>query len=204
MELVVISSVDVSSSKEIEIMKDLFEAGLQTFHLRRPGYDYQKMKEYIQRIPEEFHDRLVIHSHHKLAKKFNLKGIHLPSKIRKSAFKFWKIRRFILAKKPNLKVSTSLHHLSHLDDFNPTFNYVFLSPIFDSISKKDYQSGFNEFTLKKGLEKSSYAVFALGGVEVDNIDKVREYGFVGAALVGSIWTATDPVKAFLQIKEKCK
>ena len=203
MKIIVISSVDVSSSKEIEIMKGLFEAGLQTFHLRRPNYDFQKMKEYLQRIPAEYHNRIVIHSHHKLAKKFDLKGIHLPSKIRKSRFKFWLIKRFIIAKKPHLKVSTSLHHLTHLDDFNPIFNYVFLSPIFDSISKKDYQSGFNEFTLRKGLEKTKYSVYALGGVEATNLNKVKDYGFAGAALVGSIWTAPDPVQAFKEVLEKC-
>jgi thiamine-phosphate pyrophosphorylase len=162
------------------------------------------MKDYLSRIPEEFHNRIVIHSHPKLALKFNLKGIHLTSKIRKSKFKFWYVKRFVVAKKKQLTVSTSLHHLTHLDSYDPLFNYVFLSPIFDSISKKDYQSGFNEFTLKKGLERTKYSVYALGGVELANIQKVKEYGFAGVALVGSIWTAADPVQAFKEIKEKCR
>ncbi len=204
LKIAVISSTEISSTKEIELMKKLFEEGLTLFHLRRPTYDYKRMKDYLSRIPEEYHNRIVIHSHHKLALKFNLKGIHLTSKIRKSKFKFWYVKRFVVAKKKQLTVSTSLHHLAHLDSFDPLFNYVFLSPIFDSISKKDYQSGFNEFTLKKALEKSKYTVYALGGVELENIEKVNDYGFSGVALVGSIWTAKYPVQAFKEIKEKCR
>ena len=204
LKIAVISSAEISSTIEIEIMKKLFEEGLNIFHLRRPTYDYGGMKDYLSRIPEEYHNRIVIHSHPKLALKFNLKGIHITSKIRKSKFKFWYVKRFVLARKKQLTVSTSLHHLSHLDSFDPVFNYVFLSPIFDSISKKDYQSGFNEFTLSKGLERTKYTVYALGGVELANISKVKDYGFAGVALVGSIWTAADPIKAFKEIKEECR
>ena len=203
MKIILISSSEVSSTKEIEIIKNLFDAGLETFHLRRPSYDLGRMQQHLMSIPQEYHNRIVLHSHLKLAKKFNLKGIHLTSKIRKSKFQFWKIRKFILAKKPYLTVSTSFHNLSHLDDYDPVFKYVFLSPIFDSISKKDYQSGFNEFTLKKGIERTKYSVLALGGVELKNIDKVKEYGFSGVALVGAIWTSIDPVQTFKEIQEKC-
>ncbi|MFZ9847652.1 MAG: thiamine phosphate synthase [Flavobacteriales bacterium] len=204
LKIAVISSTEISSTKEIELMKKLFDEGLNIFHVRRPNYNYKKMKDYLSRIPEEYHNRLVLHSHPKLALKFNLKGIHITSKVRKSKFKFWFVKRFVVAKKKELTVSTSLHHLTHLDNFDPLFNYVFLSPIFDSISKKDYQSGFNEFTLRKGLERTKYSVYALGGVELANIDKVKEYGFSGVALVGSIWTAKDPIQAFKEIKEKCR
>jgi len=204
LKVIVISSTEISSSQEIEMMKKLFAEGLDTFHIRRPTYDYKKMKDYLSRIPEEYRNRIVIHSHPKLALKFNLKGIHLTSKTRKSKFKFWYIKKFVVAKNRRLTVSSSLHHLAHLDSFDPLFNYVFLSPIFDSISKKDYQSGFNEFTLKKGLERSKFTVYALGGVELENIEKVKEYGFAGVALVGSIWTATDPIQTFKEIKEKCR
>jgi thiamine-phosphate pyrophosphorylase len=204
LKIVVISSTEISSSQEIEMMKKLFAEGLETFHLRRPMYDYKKMRDYLTRIPEEFHNKIVIHSHPKLALKFNLKGVHVTSKVRKSKFKFWYLKRFVISKKRQLTVSTSLHHMSHLDQVDPIFNYVFLSPIFDSISKKDYQSGFNEFTLKKALEKTKYSVYALGGVELNNIDKVKEFGFEGFALVGAIWTSKTPMEDYRAIKQKCQ
>ncbi len=204
MKVVVISSTEISSSREIELMKQLFNEGLETFHLRRPTYDYKKMRDYLNRIPEEFHNKIVIHSHPKLALKYNLKGIHVTSKVRKSKFKFWYLKRFVINKKRHLTVSTSMHHMSHLDQADPIFNYVFLSPIFDSISKKDYQSGFNEFTLRKALEKTKYSVYALGGIELKNIDKVKEYGFAGCALVGAIWTSKEPIESFKEILQKCR
>ena len=71
-------------------------------------------------------------------------------------------------------------------------------------SKKDYQSGFNEFTLRKALEKTKYSVYALGGIELKNIDKVKEYGFAGCALVGAIWTSKEPIESFKEILQKCR
>ena len=42
-------------------MKKLFEEGLNIFHLRRPTYDYGGMKDYLSRIPEEYHNRIVLY-----------------------------------------------------------------------------------------------------------------------------------------------
>jgi len=195
MELVLISP-QTSVSDETDKVIQLFKSGLEVFHLRKPHYSKEKMINYIEKIPSQYHNRIMIHSFPGLALKYDLRGIHLTSATRKFKFKMWKIKIFVKGKKPNLMVSTSYHKLSDLDVYNPLYNYVFLSPIFDSISKKDYQSGFNEFSLKKSIEKTKYKVFALGGVDLSNISKTKEYGFKGCALLGGIWTGEDPIATF--------
>jgi thiamine-phosphate pyrophosphorylase len=42
-------------------------------------------------------------------------------------------------------------------------------------------------------------VIALGGINEDNIQLVKQAGFSGAAVLGAIWQADDPVTAFLNI-----
>ncbi|MCX6180618.1 MAG: thiamine phosphate synthase [Bacteroidetes bacterium] len=203
MQLVLISP-QISVDSEIEKVIALFELGLEVFHIRKPNYSKDKLIRYIEKIPAQYHNRIMVHSHPGLALKFNLRGIHLTSATRKMRFKMWKIKFFVKRKKPDLKVSTSFHKLSDLDAFNPLYNYVFLSPVFDSISKKDYQSGFNEFSLKKALDRTKYNVFALGGVNVSNISKAKEFGFKGGALLGGIWTEKDPVETLIQSLNVCK
>ena len=50
LKIAVISSTEISSTKEIELMKKLFDEGLNIFHLRRPAYDYKKMKEIYSKL----------------------------------------------------------------------------------------------------------------------------------------------------------
>ena len=67
--------------------------------------------------------------------------------------------------------------------------YAFLSPIFDSISKKGYQSGFSKEELIMHRDNGSIhqGVVALGGVSEDNLDEVAEMGFGGVAMLGDFW-----------------
>jgi len=103
---------------------------------------------------------------------------------------------------PDIEVSTSLHLINSIMRYNPEYNYVFLSPIFDSISKVGYKNTFSEITLRDALKKTKYEVVAMGGVNYDVLDKVKEYGFKGFALLGSIWTNPDPVGEYKRVAEK--
>jgi thiamine-phosphate pyrophosphorylase len=49
------------------------------------------------------------------------------------------------------------------------------------------------------LERST-AVFALGGVTAGKLARVRALGFDGAAVLGAVWQAADPVAAFLALQ----
>ena len=83
---------------------------------------------------------------------------------------------------------------------------IFLSPIFDSISKEGYKSNFSDrmhaFTqLKPELMTAIKGknVIALGGVDEDKIELVKKVGFAGAAMLGAIWNSKNPVDKFVKI-----
>lgn len=197
---IILFSPTKSVPNEIATLNCLFQEGLAIYHLKKPSYSVKKLRAYLDQIPSEFHNRIVLHSHHELIKKYHLRGIHFPAKDRQKKFKFWWKTRRVKNKYPWLTISTSYHTLRQLENYNAVYSYVFLSPIFDSITKKDYQSGFNVFSLSGILKNNHYNVVALGGVDPDKIPIVQKVGFYGCALLGCIWTNPDPLKVFNEVK----
>ena len=70
-----------------------------------------------------------------------------------------------------------------------TSDYLFLSPIFDSISKEGYRSAFTPAVLREAAARGLLGerVAALGGVRPELLPTLRDLGFGGAALLGCIW-----------------
>ena len=66
---------------------------------------------------------------------------------------------------------------------------MFLSPIFDSISKDDYPAAFNEEELRSAAKQNiiDKKVIALGGVTYENIHLLKQYNFGGAVILGDLW-----------------
>jgi thiamine-phosphate pyrophosphorylase len=195
----IILSPERTLKNETMLLRGLFEEGLELFHLRKPAYSYEQLKKYLNEIPEKFHSRIIIHSHYRLLDEFGLKGIHLTENSRKDPG----VLRFIRKKKPR-HISTSFHTLSAFRRSKRTYVYVFLSPVFDSISKKGYRSRFDLSLLRKELPvlRKKQKILALGGITEKNIKSVRDTGFAGAAMLGQIWENKRPVENFRRLKRR--
>lgn len=204
MKIIVISQQSQLEIEPYQVVK-MFDLGLQTFHLRKPKFSTNQLKKYIDLIPKKYHNRIVIHSHHKLALKYPLKGVHITKvhKKRPIRTKFTLFR--LKLKNKHISVSTSANKFSTLIEGSDSYyyDYVLLSPIFDSHSNK-YHSGFTEQTLKNNIPKSQFDIIARGGIDINTIDKVNELGFRGAALYTGLWKQPDPVLYFSQIINKCR
>ena len=72
-------------------------------------------------------------------------------------------------------------------------DYVFLSPVFDSISKLNYHANYTPEEIRKAHKAGiiDKKVIALGGIDTDNIRQVKNYGFGGAAILGALWNKFD-------------
>jgi thiamine-phosphate pyrophosphorylase len=193
MFLLLVISPEKDHRKEIEIIASLFDEGLKTLHLRKPSFTEEKLRSYLQKIPKKFHKRIVIHSHYNLTDEFNLKGVHLPEKERKL-----KTRNVY----PKI-ISTSFHTTTEILKSRKKYDYVFLSPIFDSISKKGYKSNFTSEELNLLLKKRKN-VIALGGINPKNIKTTTQIGFTGAAVLGYLWKSKDSVTAYKELVSKIK
>ncbi len=175
MKLIIISTENFFDG-EIEILCHLFDAGLSVFHLRKPQCSEDELRCFLEKVPKEFHHRVVLHEHFSLLDEFDLKGIHLNR------------RNPILYEKRGITISKSCHTIEELHCIDD-FDYVFLSPIFDSISKKGYRKAFSHEELLRAKEENiiNEKVIALGGIMPENIAEIKSYGFGGVAILGGIW-----------------
>lgn len=202
MKLIVISSSDKKNEDEPAIVTQLFENGLKYFHLRKPGCTYKYLEEYIKRIPEKYRGQVVIHSHFSLVLKYKLKGIHFNRRKRKKSWKRRFMTWYYRFRKPNISITTSFHNLATLYDDDYQYDYVFLSPIFDSITKSGFQSAFTKNNLAQAMARSKHKIEAFGGVDIGKLDSCLDMKFDGVVLSGCLWQSQTPVENFKAIKHK--
>jgi len=94
------------------------------------------------------------------------------------------------------------HSLAELHEYKEAFQYAFLSPIFDSISKIGYKSPYQLDEVKRTLHTTKHKIIALGGIDENKIDIVKDVGFYGIAVLGAIWQHQNPVEKFKRIQVK--
>jgi thiamine monophosphate synthase len=84
------------------------------------------------------------------------------------------------------------------------YDYVFLSPVFDSVTKSGYQSSFSQHNLAVALMKTKHKIMALGGIHPNRFDSIKEMGFAGMVLSDALWNSPDSVNLFKTALEKLK
>ncbi|GAB3638903.1 thiamine phosphate synthase [Hymenobacter arcticus] len=183
---------------EPRLLTELLAQGVPRLHLRKPGWPAGQVAALIEALPPQFRARLVLHGHPELVRSYQLDGLHLTT-----AGRLATARRPALL--PGQTLSTSFHSLAEISRHRRRYDYVFLSPIFDSISKVGYARAFELTEVRAFLQKlagrAGYRpqVLALGGVDSQNISLVQEAGFAGAAVLGCVWGSADPVRAWQQL-----
>jgi thiamine-phosphate pyrophosphorylase len=188
-----------SLPNEPRLLTELLAQRVERLHLRKPGWSASQLEALIQELPAHYYSRLVLHAYPHLVRQYQLGGLHLTGNQRAAT----KRRPALL---PGQTLSTSYHSLAEISQHRRHYDYVFLSPIFDSISKEGYGSNFDlaevATFLRKLAARPGYCrqVLALGGIETQNINLVQEAGFAGAAVLGTIWQSADPVAAWQQLR----
>lgn len=166
---------------ESSVIPHLLQLGVDLVHIRKPSATSEQMALLLDSLPTWCYDQLVVHDCLELANKYNLKGVHLNR------------RNHTVPDNFKGSVSMSCHSLEEVEIKKDMADYVFLSPIFNSISKNGYNSAFSKEELHNAMKQGTIdkKVIALGGVSLANIETVKDLGFGGAALLGDIWYRTE-------------
>ena len=161
---------------EASFLHRLFVHGVDIVHLRKPGATAEECARLLDDLTSDDRRRIVIHDFFELAEPYGLKGIHLNA------------RRSTVPDGYEGHVSRSCHSLEEVKRYKDACDYVFLSPIFDSVSKQGYASAFTDATLRQASEDGviDHKVIALGGVTPDKISYLRQLNFGGAAMLGCV------------------
>lgn len=174
----IVITLPVAIADEGRLISQLLMRGdVDLVHIRKPDMGLQEMERVILSVPEELHSRLVLHDHFALAERYGLYGVHLNSR-NPTPPASW-----------GGSVSRSCHSMTETAQCKDRYDYVSLSPIFDSISKKGYMAAFTHNDISEAAASGiiDHKVFALGGVTFDRLDEVRAMGFGGAMILGDAW-----------------
>lgn len=163
--------------EEDKIITALFEEGLDILHLRKPETPAMYSERLLTLIPQKYHKRIITHEHFYLQEEFSLMGIHLNTRNPKEPHDY------------SGHISCTCHSLDEVRNKKHFYDYLFLSPIYNCITKTGVTSGFTAEELRQA-EKSKIIdskVMALGGITSDNILEIKDYGFGGAVIMGGLW-----------------
>ena len=192
------------NDNELAAVIQMFEAGLETLHVRKNRFSTKELDNYISQIPKHFHNRIIIHSHHKLALKYDLKGFHFTSMHLKKKFRLWINTKFIYLRKPRLIKTISFRRPNDLYLPQPVkTDYCFLGTMFHNVSGELY-SGFYPEVVEAANAKSGMKIIARGGVSDKSIGLAHQLGFYGVALYGHLWKSTSPYNKYLEFIRYCK
>ena len=191
--LIVISAEKCIENEESQL-KSMFDAGLETLHIRKPEVSFGELKTWLENFEPGYRSKMVLHQHHELAREFVLKGIHLPEYFRANLKE--NLDDYITSfQQEKFTVSTSVHQKEMLSE-TLNFDYCFLSPVFNSISKTGYSGK------KFHINDIQQHVIALGGIDSAKIPLAYNMGFSGAAVLGAVWQQEDPTHSFIKIQQQ--
>ena len=193
MEVILISSPS-KKKNEVSTIRRIFEMGLSRFHVRKPDWSLDEVRKFLDEFPDECIERTVIHRRPELLSEYPFAGYHLSSKEQ------------YLAKEVDGTISRSFHQLDELITSQEKLDYVFLGPIFDSVSKQGYNSAFpaselrSFFVDRRKLRVDLPRIVALGGIVPEKVRVSLSLGFDGVAALGGVWGSRYPQKAFMRYR----
>ncbi|MFT6922224.1 MAG: thiamine-phosphate pyrophosphorylase [Crocinitomicaceae bacterium] len=176
-------------NSELTLLNQLFEAGLECFHLRKPEKNYEEHCAFLDQIDSKYHNRIVLHLFHELVNTYNLKGIHFQEQKRRDSLDV-PSNYFRGLSMYGKTISSSFHEPKDIEKCEFEFDYHLLSPVFNSISKEGYEGrGFNVAHINKWI-------IGMGGASTTNLGEFTKLGFNGVAVLGGIWNSSSPVQDF--------
>lgn len=196
-KMIVVLSPTGTVKDEQKIVCELFRAGLQVYHLRKPRWSQEKITEWVNSLPHEYRSRIVLHQFPKLVSRLELGGFHLSPDMPEPGDEAGEL-------------SAQCASYSDIVRIGGDCRYVMLGPIFrpagtdsrpslpPARTPQEYAAIVKYWHQNGGDAK----VFAFGRIHAGNVHLCKKLGFDGIAVVSAIWNAkTDPVKAF---KALCK
>ena len=163
--------------EEDKILSSLFDEGLDNLHLYKPGSSPMYSERLLTLLSEDYHKRITVHDNFYLQEEYKLKGIHIEDETSPAPQGY------------KGHISRTCTHLDQLKEAKRHADYVFLKYIGDSQSEPDCKASFTPQQLEEAARKGliDRHVYALGGMNLDNVKLAKDLGFGGIVICGDIW-----------------
>ena len=158
---IIVFTLDEIYPKEAQIIALLLENGVDRIHIRKSSFNIAEGLLY--EIPSKYYSKISVHYHYNLLKRFKGIGFHMS---KKQQINDLDEINTVLKSSFNDLISNGIHSWNEIDNTN--FDYQFISPVFDSISKKGY------------LKNSSLSHIPKEYIwRVQNIKVAKDFGYQG-------------------------
>ncbi len=196
MNLVVISPPGYDP-READVVTQLIAAGLARYHVRKPEWSQACLASWLEALSAAVRAHLVLHQHHVLVERFGFAGRH------------WRDTPGVpLAPLPSERpASRTCHDLAGLRNTFGRYDTAFFAPVFPSVSKPGHgdtaatrHPELAALLATRDADARRTAVFALGGITRHTAPVALALGFDGVAVLGAVWQADEPVRAYVELK----
>ena len=166
------------------------EGGAYTPEIAKQGFNFSRDSEQVYKLKNQLKAEVANKTYNMekiyldLKKLFVLRKNYLAIPIKSIQDKVVEITDYILYDKMSVEEVKSKKHF---------YDYVFMSPIYDSISKVNYYSTYTAEELRDAQRTKiiDSKVMALGGINADNLLEIKDFGFGGAVILGDLWNRFD-------------
>ena len=163
--------------EEDKILTSLFDEGMDSLHLYKPGSSPMYSERLLTLLSDDFYSKITVHGNFYLKEEYKLHGIHIDDMSTPTPAGY------------RGHISRTCTRLDQLKDAKKNADYVFLKYIFDSQTEPDQKSTLTEAELQEASRRGliDRHVYALGGMNLDNIRMAKDLGFGGVVISGDLW-----------------
>lgn len=191
---IVVYTLPYAVANEADKINQLFDAGLKELHIRKPGFSKDDLYSLLSGIHPCYHPYIVLHQQYSLRKHFKIKGLHFgPNYFKGVAGLFKKV---LYARNSKFQLSTAVSDIKNVDDISPVFDLVFVGPMYKKLSEQNALTNFDAFEVKNAVSSTTKSIYAYGGIDYKNQERIKSLGFKGIVLQASVWKSGDVVNAF--------
>ena len=165
--------------EEDKILTTLFEEGMENLHLRKPESSPIYAERLLSLLSENFYRRITVHDHFYLKNEYGLGAIHIdtPNTPLPEGYKG--------------KFSRTCTELCQLKDAKKKAEYVFLNVnsnenniLSSEIIRQELKNAAKNVMIDKH-------VYAIGGMNIDNVTVAKDLGFGGVVICEDLWERFD-------------
>lgn len=163
--------------EEDKILTTLFDEGMENLHLYKPGSEPVYSERLLTLLPEDYHKKITVHDHFYLKEEYKLGGIHLNHADDEPPYGY------------KGHISRTCHAIGELKEAKKQSNYVFLKTIFDSHSNPEDKQTLSYEELEAAADRGliDKKVYAMGGMNLENVKMMKDLGFGGVVICGDLW-----------------
>ena len=198
LSLYLVTDRDLSMGRTLEeVVSEAVAGGVTIVQLREKGASTGEFVELARRLMgvlKPLGIPLIINDRVDVAMAVDADGVHIGQ----SDMTYADARRIL---GPEKIIGLSVESFEDIEAANALdVDYIGISPVYGTPTKKDTAEPFGLEGLRKGVEISAHPTVAIGGMNSDTIGDVMEAGADGVAVVSAICSAANITEATANLK----